>query len=112
VRALRLALLEEMINMRNTSTGKVLVAVLLVGAVVHSAGAADLKSIGSAEPIEVESGTPLADVLAKLPSTTTLTLDTGDPDSVPLTWNLSEFVVCGAAGNVVRQTYLPARRGA
>ena len=62
--------------------------------------------------MEVASGTTLEDVLAKLPRSTTLTLASGDPVSVPLTWNLSEYVVCGDAGNVVRQTYLPTRRGA
>lgn len=76
------------------------------------ARAAKLQEVTPVEPIEVASGTPLTDVLAQLPKTTKLVLDTGAPVPVPLTWSLSEFVVAGNAGNVVRQTYLPTRRGA
>lgn len=83
-----------------------------VASAAPNARAAALKEIAPVEGIEVDSGTPLADVLNRLPKTTKLILDAGEPLTVPLTWGLSEFVVLGRAGNVVRQTYLPNRRGA
>ena len=76
------------------------------------ARAAKLKEVAQVEGIEVSSGTPLEQVLDSLPKTTTLVLDDGKSVSVPLTWSLSEFVVAGNARNVIRQTYLPTRRGA
>ena len=54
---------------------------------------------------------PLEDVLKRLPKTTQLILDSGEPVSVALTWSPSEFVVTGRGGNPVRHTYLPKTRG-
>jgi len=88
-------------------------AVVLVCAVMTTpvAGAIELKEVAPVEEIQIESGTPLAEVLNRLPKTATLTLEAGEPVSVPLTWSLSEYVAVGRAGNVVRQTYLPTIRG-
>lgn len=96
----------------NLLQSAVLAALVCTAFVVSNAHAAKLKEVAPVEGIEVEAGTPLEDVFAKMPKTAKLTLDNGKTVEVPLTWNISEYVIAGRAGNVIKQTYLPTRRGA
>jgi polyhydroxybutyrate depolymerase len=72
---------------------------------------ATITGVTPVDPATIANGTPLADVLAALPSQTTITVDVGDPIPVDLTWSLREKVITSRGGNEVFQIYYPTARG-
>jgi len=101
-------------SIRKQLVGITVVIALMVGCAalaVSQARASELKEVAPIEAIQVESGTPLAEVFTRLPKAAKLTLNAAETVSVPLTWNLSEYVPTGSTGNVLRQTYMPTIRG-
>ncbi len=79
---------------------------------ISAADAAAISGIAQVDDINVDYGTPLSDVIARLPATTTITLDNGQHETVNLHWNVSEYVQTGRGENIVRQPYEPEVRGA
>ncbi len=86
-------------------------AALIWSSTICAQGTATMTGITPVDDITVEYGTSLASALERLPGTTTISVNNGDPVPVSLHWQLSEFVETSRGANIVRQDWLPTVRG-